>query len=87
VGANSDDIRRHVLADAIRLLIPGLALGIAGAWLAGKVVASRLYGVSPVDPVTWTVTGLLLALVVMAAGLWPAARAARIEPTEALRYE
>jgi ABC-type lipoprotein release transport system permease subunit len=39
------------------------------------------------DPVTWTATGLLLVLVVLAAGLWPAERAARIQPTEALRHE
>jgi predicted permease len=87
VGAKSADIRRHVLADAVRLLVPGLAFGIAGAWLAGRLVASRLYQVSPADPVTWTATGLLLALVVLAAGFWPAMRASRIQPTEALRYE
>jgi len=87
VGAKSADIRRHVLADAIRLLIPGLALGVAGACLAGYFIADRLYEVSPVDPITWFATGMVLVLVVLAAGLWPAERAARIEPIEALRYE
>jgi ABC-type antimicrobial peptide transport system permease subunit len=87
VGANAGDIRRHVLADAVRLLVPGLAFGIAGACIAGYFVADRLYEVSPVDPVTWTATGFVLVLVVLAAGLWPAERAARIQPTEALRYE
>jgi len=87
LGANGGDIRRLVLADAVRLLIPGLAIGIAGAWLAGYFVADRLYEVSPFAPVTWFTTGMVLVLVVLAAGLWPAARAARIEPTEALRYE
>jgi len=87
VGANAGDIRRHVLADAVRLLIPGLVIGIAGACLAGYLVANRLYEVSPVDPMTWTATGLLLVLVVLSAGLWPAERAARIQPTEALRHE
>ncbi len=87
VGANAADIRRHVLADAVRLLIPGLAIGIAGACAAGYLIANRLYEVSPLDPFTWALTALLLVLVVLAAGLWPAERAARIQPTEALRHE
>lgn len=87
VGANASDIRRHVLADAVRLLIPGLAIGTGGASVAGYLIANRLHDVSPVDPLTWSATGILLVLVVLAAGLWPAERAARIEPTEALRNE
>jgi predicted permease len=87
VGAKPADIRRQVLADAGRMLIPGLAAGVVGAWAAGRLVANRLYEVSPVDPLTWAATALLLALVVVIAGLWPAERAARIQPTEALRHE
>lgn len=68
VGAKPADIRRHVLGDAARVLVPGLVAGMGGAWVAGRVVAKRLYEVSPVDPVTWTATGLLLVLVVVAAG-------------------
>ena len=87
VGANASDIRRQVLADALRLLAFGLAIGIAGALVAGLLIADRLYAVSPVDPVTWIGTGVVLVFVVLAAGFWPAERAARIEPTEALRHE
>lgn len=87
VGAQPADIRRHVLGDAARLLAAGLVIGLGGAWLAGRALASRLYEVSPVDPFTWLATGCVLVLVVLAAGFWPAERAARIEPTEALRHE
>jgi putative ABC transport system permease protein len=87
VGAKASDIRRHVVGDALRLLVPGLLAGAAGAWAAGQVVSSRLYHVSPVDPATWISVCLLLASVVLVAGLWPAERAARIQPTEALRHE
>jgi putative ABC transport system permease protein len=87
VGASPANIRHHVLGDAVRLLVPGLLAGIVGGWMAGKLVSSRLYEVSPIDPVTWAATGIVLAVVVLTAGLWPAARAARIQPTEALRHE
>ncbi len=87
VGAAAGDIRRHVLSDALRLLAAGLAIGIGGAFLAGKLIANRLYEVSPADPLTWVAAGIVLVLVVLAAGLWPAERAARIEPVEALRHE
>lgn len=87
IGARASDIRRHVLGEAARTLAAGLALGAAGAFVAGRVIAGQLYQVSPVDPPTWVGTAMLLALVVFAAGLWPAERAARVQPNEALRYE
>lgn len=87
LGARATDIRRHVVGEALRTLAAGLALGAAGAFVAGRMIAGRLYQVSPVDPLTWVATALLLALVVLGAGLWPAERAARVQPNEALRYE
>lgn len=87
VGASPGRIRRHVLGDAVRLLVPGLAIGIAGAILGGYLVADRLYEIGPLDPATWLMTASVLALVVFTAGLWPARRASRIRPVEALRYE
>lgn len=87
LGAKAADIRRHVLGEAARLLISGLVIGSVGALAAGRLIAGRLYEVSPADPMIWSAAALLLTLVVLAAGLWPAERAARIQPTEALRYE
>lgn len=87
VGARPARIRQHVLADALRLLLPGLALGLSGAGVAGYLITSRLYEVTPTDPATWFVTAGTVALIVLAASLWPAYRASRIQPTEALRYE
>jgi ABC-type antimicrobial peptide transport system permease subunit len=87
IGADATCIRGHVLRDALRLLIPGLPLGVLGAWLAGGLVAERLYQVAPADPFTWLAVAMLLSLVVLFASLWPALRAARTSPMEALRYE
>src|SRR5690606_2454421 len=87
VGARAADIRRHVLGNAVRLLVPGLIAGTLGGWLAGRLVANRLYEVSPADPPTWFAAGGVLVLVVLAAGWWPAVCAARVQPSEALRHE
>lgn len=87
MGARPAHLHRHVLGEASRLLLPGLAFGVVGACLSGYLVADRLYDVAPADPATWLVTGAILGVVVLAAGLSPARRAARIQPTEALRYE
>ena len=87
IGARAADIRRQVLGEAARTLAAGLALGAVGAFVAGRMIAGRLYQVSPLDPLTLGGTALLLVLVVLAAGLWPAERAARVQPNEALHYE
>jgi putative ABC transport system permease protein len=57
------------------------------AWWLSRLVASQLYGVTASDPVTAAGAVSLLALVSLLATLVPSARAARVEPTRALRYE
>jgi len=65
----------------------GSAIGIAGALAAGKVLTTLLYQVKPGDPFILAATTGLLALVALVACLLPARRAARLEPTNALRHE
>ncbi len=87
LGASRADVMGLVLRQGARLLLAGLALGLLlGAGLA-RVMAGALAGVSPTDPVTFTLVPLLLGVVGSLAAAVPARRAARVEPAVVLRAE
>jgi len=85
LGARSSEIIRLVLTGSSRPVIVGLIVGILGALGASQVLRSELYGVSPLDPLTYGGVALLLSAAAMAASYLPARRAARLNPTQALR--
>jgi predicted permease len=85
LGARPREVIRLVLAGSARPLMAGLAIGIAGALVASQVLRSELYGVSPLDPLTYGGVALLLSAAATAASYIPARRAARLNPTQALR--
>jgi putative ABC transport system permease protein len=87
VGATKRDVLRLVLGRAAVLVVSGLCLGMLGAVALTRVIASLLYGVTPLDPVTFAAVPLLLSAVALFASSIPAWRAARIDPMVALRYE
>jgi predicted permease len=87
VGASRADILRLVLTNALRLIVPGVFLGLVLALALSRVLASLLFKVGPHDPVTFAgVTGLLI-LVALLATLIPASSATRVDPTVALRCD
>jgi predicted permease len=87
LGAQPKQVWWLILRQGIFQLIIGLTLGlIAGVFLAG-VLRSLVVQIPFRDPVTFTVTGTLLALVMLAACLIPARRATRLDPLAALRVE
>jgi ABC-type antimicrobial peptide transport system permease subunit len=76
-----------VLRESILLVAAGIAIGIAAALGAGRLIASQLFGLEPTDAATMLGAIVLVAIVSVVAGYLPARRATRVEPMVALRYE
>jgi putative ABC transport system permease protein len=87
IGASRAEILRLVLAQAGRLAASGLLIGVTIGLAGGRAVGGMLYGVAPTDPATLAAVAATLALVAVLAAWVPAARAMRIDPMQALRYE
>jgi len=87
LGALPGSIIKLVVGQGLRLTLVGLGLGLIGALILTKFMASLLYGVGVYDPVTFLVLSLLLAATALIACYVPARRAARIDPIVALRGE
>ena len=87
LGADRGRVLRMVLRDTGVVLVTGLVLGMVGAALSGRLVATFLYGLSAAEPGVLGGAAALLALVAMTAGAIPAWRAARMDPTVALRED
>ncbi|HEX6533718.1 MAG TPA: ADOP family duplicated permease [Gemmatimonadaceae bacterium] len=85
LGARASDILAHVAGGALRLAALGIAAGAVGALLFARLLTALLYGVGPGDPVTLAAASAALFLVVLAAALVPAFRAAGVDPASALR--
>jgi putative ABC transport system permease protein len=87
LGARRGDVLRLVLMRALRIVAAGLIVGLAGAAGVTRVLQRFLFGVTPTDPMAFTVVTLLLMAVGLMAAWLPARRATRIDPCDALRAE
>lgn len=87
LGADASRVKRMVLGEGGVLLVGGVGTGIVGALLAGRLLRSLLFGISPSDPLTLGGVAILLSAVGVLACWIPAARAARVDPAEALRAD
>jgi putative ABC transport system permease protein len=85
LGAERGTILRLILGQGMMLAVLGLALGLAGAALLTRLLASLVYGVGTLDPITFTAVPALLAAVAVVACLAPAQRAASVDPVLTLR--
>ena len=87
LGARPGDLTRMVIGDGSRVVLAGVAMGIAAAIGVGRLVTTLLTGVSPSDPIMLVAVGVALVGVALAASYLPARRAARVNPIVALRME
>lgn len=87
LGAQRAKVLWMVLRETLLLALAGTALGLPAALAATRAVESRLYGLSPTDPATLAIAVGVLLGVALVAGSVPGARATRVNPVQALRYE
>jgi predicted permease len=87
LGAPASGIVGLVMRRALAMTVVGVAVGLVIALGAGRLIASRLYGVSPRDPAVMSVCAAVLVAVAIVACLAPARRATRIDPNDILRAE
>jgi putative ABC transport system permease protein len=87
VGAGPGEIARLVVGRGLALALVGVAIGIAAAFVASRLMESLLFGVEPRDPLTFVGVPVVLTSVAIVGSLVPALRATRIDPVIALRSE
>ncbi len=87
LGASQAQIVWDILGFGVRLAGLGLAVGLAAALAATRLLSSLLYGVRPTDGVTFAAVSFILLVVAVIASYLPARRATRVDPLVALRYE
>ena len=85
LGAQIVDVLKLVLRRAMLLAVIGIGIGIAGAVAVTRYLSTLLFGVKPIDSITFIGVAVVLAIVVLVACLVPARRAAKIDPLEALK--
>jgi putative ABC transport system permease protein len=85
LGASSGDVVRLAIGSAVRVIAVGTLIGLVFAMLLSRLLSSMLFGVQPLDVMTFAAAPLLLALTAAIAMIGPAWRATRVDPVVALR--
>jgi ABC-type antimicrobial peptide transport system permease subunit len=87
LGSQRGAILRLVVWDGMRLVFVGILIGLAGSAVLSFVLRHVLYGLSPLDPISFFGVSLFLTLTALLACYVPARRATKVDPMIALRYE
>jgi predicted permease len=87
LGASQPRIAAEVIAAAARVVVLGLVAGLMLSAAGGRLIQSLLFDINPLDPMALAAGTVALALVAIVACVWPAVRAARVEPAVCLRVE
>jgi putative ABC transport system permease protein len=87
LGAQPGDIARLVMREGLLAALAGVLFGLAGSFGLTRVMQSLLYDVSATDVETFSVSAVVFLTVAVVASYIPARRAARLDPSDTLRYE
>jgi putative ABC transport system permease protein len=87
LGASRSNVIGLILKEASLLAVIGLAIGLIGSVFVGRAMRSTLYGVAGMDFLVIAAVGVILLATALFASYWPARRAARTDPVQALRVE
>jgi putative ABC transport system permease protein len=87
IGAQHGDVMRMVVGGGMKLALIGVAIGLVSALALSGLLTTMLFGVKPVDPISYILTATVLLVIAALACYIPALRAARVDPIVALRQE
>jgi ABC-type antimicrobial peptide transport system permease subunit len=87
LGAEKSDLRWMFVRSALTLTGAGIAIGLGAAAAVARLMTALLFGVSPLDPVSFAAVPLVLALAAALASFVPACRAAAVNPSDTLKAE
>jgi putative ABC transport system permease protein len=87
LGAERKAVVWMIVRDGLAIAVPGVLIGAPCAWAAARLVRAQLYGIAPSDPRTLLIAAAIFLATVLVASLFPALRASRVAPVEALREE
>jgi putative ABC transport system permease protein len=87
LGAGARTVMWLVLRQSLAMILLGVAVGVAGALVAGHVLMQQVDGMQPAEPLSFAATIPVLILAALLASCVPARRASRIDPISALRQE
>jgi putative ABC transport system permease protein len=87
LGAQRSDVLKMTVGQGLRLVIVGVGIGLAAAFVLTRVMASLLFGVSATDPMTFIIISMVLMAVALVASYIPALRATKVDPMVALHYQ